>query len=76
MALSKKQIEEKIQLWEKQKEEIESFRDELQEDFDNKSEKWQESEKGELRQSNIDDLDGAACGIGDAIDALQSVFDR
>lgn len=47
---------------------LEEIQEELQESFDNKSENWQESEKGEEAQEEIDSVEE----LKDNCDSLQS----
>lgn len=44
--------------------------EEAQDTFDNRSEKWQESEKGDEFQEKISALEDAANSVGDAIDYI------
>lgn len=50
--------------------ELEILAEEAQEYYDNRSEKWQESEKGDEWQEKISALEDAANSVGDAIDYL------
>ena len=61
---------------------VTDIQEEAQEAFDNKSERWQESEKGQEAQELIDNLDAAkdaldqlARSLNDAIDCLGKVTD-
>ena len=52
---------------------IEALKAELQDEFDEKSERWQESEKGEAAQAIIDELENqenAAYELAEALEAL------
>lgn len=51
--------------------EIEAVRDELQAYYDDKSEKWQDSDDGADCQSAIDEADSAADGMGSVLDYLK-----
>lgn len=55
-------------------EELEKVLDEEQEDFDNKSEAFQESERGEAMQEDIDNVESASGLLDDAIDCLDEVL--
>lgn len=50
-------------------------RDDLQEKFDNRSEKWQESDKGEEMQTDISTLDDVISSLESAKDDLQNAFE-
>ena len=50
--------------------ELTEMAEEAQDTFDNRSEKWQESEKGDEFQEKISALEDAANSVGDAIDYL------
>lgn len=52
------------------KAELTEMAEEAQDTFDNRSEKWQESEKGDEFQEKISALEDAANSVGDAIDYL------
>jgi hypothetical protein len=54
-------------------EKITRLRDTLQEQYDNKSEKWQESEKGEAANTAIEELTGALDNLESAKDSLGNV---
>ena len=55
-------------------EELEKVLDEEQEDFDKKSEAFQESERGEAMQEDIDNVETASGCLDDAIDCLDEVL--
>jgi DNA-binding ferritin-like protein (Dps family) len=44
--------------------------EEFQEEFDERSEKWQESEAGEAAQARIDVIQAVIDALGEAIEAL------
>lgn len=50
--------------------ELTEMAEEAQDTFDNRSEKWQESEKGDEFQEKISALEDAANSVGDAIDYI------
>ena len=50
--------------------ELEILQEEMQDTYDNRSERWQESEKGEEYMEQIDALEDAASSVRDAIDYL------
>jgi len=50
--------------------ELEELAEQAQDYFDERSEKWQESEKGDEWQEKISALEDAANSVGDAIDYL------
>lgn len=54
-------------------EEIDTFQTMLQDTFDERSEKWQESEKGEEYQEFIDSVEERVDEIRDVYDTVQSV---
>jgi uridine kinase len=47
---------------------FEELKSEMQETFDEKSEKWQESERGEIYQSQIDAIEAICDSLQEAID--------
>lgn len=53
---------------------ISELRDKKQEAFDNKSEKWQESDAGEKAQEDIDILESLAETIQSAADEIDDAF--
>lgn len=55
-------------------EELEKVLDAEQEDFDNKSEAFQESERGEAMQEDIDNVETASGLLDDVIDCLDEVL--
>ena len=52
---------------------ITGVQESLQDDFDNKSEKWQEGEKGEEAQQLIDDLSSIVDEVETAYDNLNDI---
>lgn len=54
-------------------EEIDNLASEMQDTYDNRSERWQDSETGEEYQEKIDALEEASQSVGDAIDTLSEV---
>lgn len=44
--------------------------------YDNKSEKWQESEKGEEEQSNIDDLEEISSDLEEVSAKIDNLFEE
>ena len=50
---------------------LEQMAEEAQETFDNRSEKWQESEKGDEWQDKITAMEDAASNLQDAMDYIQ-----
>jgi uncharacterized protein YukE len=54
--------------------EIEAVKDELQEDFDNRSERWQEGEKGEALQAAIDALNEEQEKVNEASTGINTVI--
>lgn len=55
---------------------FETIRDELQEEFDNKSERWQEGEKGEAAQNELSEMESVDIeSLIDALDGLASQYD-
>jgi len=55
--------------------EIEQMRDNKQTSFDSKSERFQESDKGEQIQVDIDNLDDLANTLQNAYDHLENTFE-
>lgn len=55
--------------------ELEIIKDELQDKYDSKSEKWQEGEAGEKMQSDISELEEALNELESARDRLDNVFE-
>lgn len=55
-------------------EELEKILDEEQEDFDKKSEAFQESERGEAMQADIDNVESASELLDDVIDCLDEIL--
>ena len=54
-------------------EQIDNLASEMQDTYDSRSERWQESEKGEEYQETIDALVEASQSVGDAVDTLSEV---
>lgn len=54
-------------------EEIDNLASEMQDTYDNRSERWQESETGEEYQEKIDALEEASQSVGDAVDTLSEI---
>lgn len=54
-------------------EEIDILASEMQDTYDSRSERWQESETGEEYQETIDALEEASQSVGDAVDTLSEV---
>jgi hypothetical protein len=50
---------------------VDDIRELFQEEFDEKSEKWQESESGEIAQGRIDAIQAVIDAIDEAMGALQ-----
>lgn len=57
------------------KSEIEEFKDNLQDQFDSKSEKWQEGEKGEEMQGNISRLEDLLNELESAYSSMEDLFE-
>lgn len=56
--------------------EFETIKDEVQEAYDAKSEKWQESEKGEKAQDELSEFENIDIeSLIDALDGLASQYD-
>lgn len=70
-----KQIEKFISNIEDAKIYFEELQNTKQDSYDNKSEKWQESEKGEEMQSDIDSLEELASECENVIDKINSLFE-
>lgn len=56
-------------------EELEEMAQEAQETYDNRTERWQESEKGEAYADMISALEDAANSVHDAYDYLSDYID-
>ena len=54
-------------------EEINNLASEMQDTYDSRSERWQESERGEEYQEQIEALVGASLSVGDAVDTLSEI---
>lgn len=52
---------------------LEEVRDDWQGIYDERSEKWQESDAGEAALSNIEYLDSAIDSLGEALSALNTI---
>lgn len=57
------------------KEHIEELLGKKQDSYDSKSEKWQESEKGEEMQSEISNLEELVSSIEDTIEKFNEIFE-
>jgi chromosome condensin MukBEF complex kleisin-like MukF subunit len=62
-AAQRKQIERVEALLSEARCILEELRDDLQAAFDEKSERWQESERGEAAQEEIDNLENACASV-------------
>jgi molecular chaperone GrpE (heat shock protein) len=51
---------------------VQELLDEIRDDFDNKSERWQEGEKGQAIETSINELENAIENIEGAIQSLNS----
>ena len=58
------------------KSELTTLRNELQESFDSKSERWQESERGELAETQIVSLNEADDKLETAIESMNGIADE
>lgn len=72
-AKTKKELNEIMKQLQNLKEQVELIRDDAQEEYDNHSETWQESEKGEKLYEDIDYLESAMSDIETAIDSISEV---
>ena len=74
-AQQKKTIDRAISTLEALETEIEEMRDDLQNGYDDKSERWQESDKGEKWQEVLNLVESAVDSITSAKDGLVDVKD-
>lgn len=56
--------------------EFENQKEKRQETFDNKSDRWKESEKGEEEEQNIADLEEIVDALQDAYDKIENLFEE
>lgn len=54
-------------------EQLEELHTAASDTFDSKSERWQESEAGELAQENLQALEDAVSYLSDAVDSLDGI---
>ena len=54
-------------------EDIEKTRDQLQETYDERSERWQESEKGDTAQAEISRLEDLLGEVQESLDTLEGI---
>lgn len=74
-AKQKKQLSEHLSTLEQIYADIESIKDELQETFDNKSEKWQDSEKGEEASNQLNTFDECLQSIEESKEKISELID-
>jgi len=67
-------MDETLNALESHRADIETLRDEMQEDFDNHSEKWQESEAAESAQEEIDNIETVLSAAENAQSECQDAF--
>lgn len=72
----RKQLEKVVELLTAQMEELEYIKDEEQECYDNLPEGLQCSEKGEVMEENIDEIDSAISDLENVIEYISSVIER
>ena len=58
------------------KDELDEMQTKMQEEYDDMSEKIQDSEKGELLRSEIDDMEEYKNSIQQAIDGMEAAYDE
>ena len=68
-------LQDIINILDEQKSAIESVCEEEQEAFDNLPEGIQDSERGEIMEGNVSDLEQASCDLDEIISRLQEVID-
>lgn len=68
-----KKIEKIISRLEDIQSDLDQLAEEAQDYFDERSEKWQESEKGEAWCDKISALEDASYSVGDAVDYLSDL---
>lgn len=69
-----KAIQSKLSQLEALKEYFSEMKETRQEAFDNKSEKWQEGEKGEEESNNLGELDDIVSDLESAYDKMSDLF--
>lgn len=70
-----KKTDEMISKMEDVKIYFEEMKNELKEKFDGKSERWQESEKGEEAQDQINEVEEVSDSCDQLLDQMQSIFE-
>ena len=71
-----KQVEKYIAMIEEAKQFFENLAFDRQDTYDNKSEKWQESEKGEDCQTEITDLEDIAESLEETLDRISEAYEE
>lgn len=69
------EIKKRIEILEKMSGEISDAVSDMQEKFDAKSEKWQESDSGDAAQAKIDAIESAMSNLDCAISDLQEIIE-
>ncbi len=64
-----------IDALELQKEQLEEIRDEEQDCYDSLTENLQCTERGEMMEENVDDLDSAISDLEDVISSIQEIYE-
>ena len=72
----KKQINSFIAELEKRTETFSAAVDEMRDEYDSKSERWQESEKGEAALEDIDNCESAYSQVEDHLESLRALVDE
>lgn len=72
--MNKTSIRDLIRRAEELATDIETMRDDAQAEWDERSERWQESDKGTDAQEAIDQLDTAADYINDAVTEMENLL--
>ncbi len=75
MLKATKEVNKHLSLLEDVKIFFEEMQAARQSSFENKSEKWQEGEKGEEEQNNLDELENIVSEIETAFDSINNLFE-
>lgn len=70
-AEQKRRLKDALEELAKLQQEVQDVADELQGEYDDKSEKWQEGEAGQAMADQIEAIAGAADSIGDVCGTIQ-----
>ena len=73
---STKEINQQLSNIEDAKVALESFKDDQQNSFDEKSDKWKEGEKGQEAEADLESLQEAIENLEEAIEKLEEIFQK